>query len=173
MFRTFSAETKFSFIPKEEKEAELKHNEALKQNVENEGVPYAPLEILFLQMEPELIAYYKSTLNSAIKQISTSEGRGATAKTETETKLDYRKTRDLERSIVKKIIVSATNFSLPDGTTYPLMEGTGKDIKVKMRYCENKTQLEELVDRLPDEWRSSLIEMAQNVSTLTPTEKKS
>jgi hypothetical protein len=117
-------------------------------------------------------------LNSLLEQTQEVEGRGKDSKTILRTKADFTAFRNLDIKMAKAIVRKMTNFAMEtENVSYPMYEKgkDGKEDKTKIteQWCTDARLIEKMIEVMPEEWLSELINSARELSELKPFEKKS
>lgn len=156
MFTVHPLHTLFEFIPDGEKEKVEK------------SANYIPTKFLFIQLDGELTRYYRNAISKASKQRQVADS--ADSKVYTEFEVDSDKLIALNREIAKKIVKQVTGIDFPElKIVYPVM----KDGKLVEEWCTDEPTISKFLDRCPGNWLGDLISDANDLSSLTPYEKKS
>lgn len=149
--------------------------------IATEQKDYKPFKLKVVALSGDLARSYKSRLANVIKQedktvVRAKKQKGAQEVTTTTT-TDFVLWRDTQVEFAKKIIKSATNFTVPmpnkqkAAVTYPSYD-TERGVLIQ-EWCEDPEVLEVVIGFLKPEWLSELMNYVEEASYLNETEKKS
>lgn len=171
MLKTFHPETLFEFIPEIEKVNGKKWEE------ENPGKKYQPLTILHVQFTGDAYVTYTNRQQDFIKQKQVQKGIGKNAVTEIDNTLSLPELLKLNKQYAKSLIKKVKGFELDLGHEKIVYPVPGKE---GVEWCTDEAIIEKVVDMLSmwsDENSGTIlgefINYAQDLSKLTPAEKKS